>query len=226
MNDLLQLLNDPHARHSLLVHFPIALSIFGVLPLIALALTKFKSNTLKLVCVACFGIASISGYFAMDAGEDSIDHIFKEHLPKPTQVEKAAMHDHAELGEVVWIWSLVPVGLIGVSLIPKRKVAVIAGSLGLVAGLAASVQVGLTGHAGGKLVYVYGLGVPERGEAVNGVLPEHHHDADEDEDHEHEHADVDHDEDHEHEDTDGDHDDDHDESSEPAESTPPPSQDD
>ena len=182
------ILNDEHARHALLVHFPIVLSLIGVIPLVALAFTGFKSVTLKWVCIGCFALASLGGYFAKDAGHDAASHVIREMLPKPTKAERSAIGRHADLGNDVWFWSLLPAVLIGVSLTPKRKVAVIAGSLGLAAGIWAGVWVARTGDAGGRLVYVYGLGVPERGEAVNGVLP-HHHDADEDADH-----DADHDE--------------------------------
>lgn len=196
MNSWRLFLNDEHARHALLVHFPIVLVLIGVIPLIALALTGFKNTTLKWVCIASFGLASLGGYFAKEAGQEAARHVLREMPPKPTKAERSAIGRHANLGDDVWLWSLLPAVLIGVSLAPKRKIAMTAGALGLVAGLWAGVWVARTGDAGGKLVYVWGLGVPERGEAVNGVLEHLHNDADEDAAHdEHEGADGDGDDD-------------------------------
>lgn len=168
MNHWLEALNDEHARHALLVHLPITLSIVGALPLIALAIGGFKNKTLKWVCIGCFTIASAGGYFAMEAGEDATKHIYQEHNPRPTQAEREAIHEHDELGEKVWIWAILPAVLIGVSLVPKRKIAVTAGALGLAAGLWSGVWVVRTGDAGGRLVYAWGLGTPDRGETADG----------------------------------------------------------
>lgn len=48
IEELRATLEDPHARHALFVHFPIALSFFGVVLVIALGALRFKCHRLRL----------------------------------------------------------------------------------------------------------------------------------------------------------------------------------
>ncbi len=160
-NEFLQTWQDPHARHAMIVHIPIALGALGVLPLLALAATRFTSRPLKLLCIGWFLVASAGAFMAANAGEEA-----KERVEKTTPAAaKAALHDHEELGENGWAWPLIPAGLLVVSLVPRKKLAAAAGVLAIAGALAVTGWVAYTGHTGGKLVYTYGVGVPAPGAA-------------------------------------------------------------
>ncbi len=169
---------DPHARHALLVHLPIVFGLLGIVPCLVFAATKFKSTPARVVCIVWFAIASAGAGVAAWSGEEAEEGV--EHIGL-TEIEDEALEAHEELGENGWMWPLIPVVLIGATFVPKKQVRVSAGVLAIVASVGVAVWIARTAHLGGKLVYVYGLGVPERGAAVDGVLPlprEHEEDDD------------------------------------------------
>lgn len=165
MNEFLQTWQDPHARHAALVHLPVVLGALGAAPLVALACTRFKNATLKWVCVVWFALASAGAALAASAGEDAADGV--EHTgAHVTPAEHAALERHEDLGDGGWMWPLIPAALVALTFVPRRAVAVASGSLAIAAGVGVAVWIALTAHAGGRLVYVYGLGVPARGDAA------------------------------------------------------------
>lgn len=178
MADFLHLWNDPHARHAMLIHFPIVLGTLGILPLIALALTRFRSTALKLLCVGWFLAASLGGFVAADAGEDSAEQV--EHGAVPlSPAAKATLEEHEELGENGWIWPLIPGVLVAITLLPgrrlkeegekrRRRLQVASGWLAMAGAIGVGVWVGITADHGGRLVYVYSVGVPSQ----TGVQPQ------------------------------------------------------
>jgi uncharacterized membrane protein len=162
LHDFMATWDDPHARHAMLIHAPIVLGVLGVLPLLALAATGFRSAPLKWVLLGWFLAASAGGWLAADAGEKAKESVERRQGPL-SRLEKDVLHDHEELGENGWIWPLIPAALVGVSLVRPRKVQLIAGWLAVAASLGVGGWVATTAQAGGKLVYVHGLGVPGRG---------------------------------------------------------------
>lgn len=152
---------DPHARHAMLVHMPLILGGLGVLPLLGLAARGFTSKSMRIVCLAWFLTLSGLLFMAEEAGEEAADNLLSLDPPM-TGVEARAIERHEELGENGWIWALIPAALVGVTFIPKRPVRIGAGGLALAAAFGVCAWVALTGHAGGRLVYIHGLGVPER----------------------------------------------------------------
>ncbi|RMH24787.1 MAG: hypothetical protein D6693_09610 [Planctomycetota bacterium] len=166
MSDMMRFFGDPNARHAILVHVPIALSILGVLPAVALALTKFKNKTLLGVCVAWFAFAATGALFAEEAGEDAHDAIHEaaEHGGAAlTEAQNHAIHEHEELGENGWLWPGLTAVVFAVGFIPKKRVAPIAGAVGIAASLGVLYWAAATGHAGGRLVYEMGVGAPSPG---------------------------------------------------------------
>lgn len=156
-----QSLNDPHALHAMLVHFPIVMSLFGAALLIALALVGFRSRGLKLLIAMVFLIASAGALMAKSAGEEAEEHL-EEHIPPLTQVEHDAVEEHEDVGSWVWVWALAPAALTGLSLTKRRRVRLVMGLAALATGLGAAGAAGYTAHLGGRLVYVHGLGTPDR----------------------------------------------------------------
>ncbi len=152
--------NDPHARHALLVHIPIALALLGILPALAWLVTGARQRTLALVASCCFAIASAGAALAAEAGEDAAESVEKAGL---TTVEKQALEKHEELGENGWVWPLIPCVVLLLAGFPQKGgLRLGLGALGVLAGAGVGVWVALTGHAGGQLVYTHGLGVPAR----------------------------------------------------------------
>ena len=159
---------DPHARHALLVHLPIVFGLLGIVPCLVFAATGFKSKAARVVCIAWFLVASAGAGVAAISGEEAEEGVEHSGL---TAIEDEALEAHEELGEGGWIWPLIPAVLIGVTFVPKKQLRIGAGSLAVIASVGVAVWMAQTARLGGKLVYVYGLGVPERGAAVDGVLP-------------------------------------------------------
>ena len=168
---------DPHARHAMLVHVPIALGALGVLPLLALAATRFSSCPLKVLCIGWFLVGSAGGLLAANAGEEAKKRVEKV----ASGAARAAVHDHEELGENGWIWPLIPAGLVAATFVPRKKVAVAAGMLAIAGAAGVTGWAAYTGHTGGRLVYVHGLGVPAPGAGgATGVRPAGEHAGDKD----------------------------------------------
>ncbi len=159
---------DPHARHALLVHAPVVLGVLGILPLLLLALTGFRSAALKEGVILWFLLASGGAWLARDAGLKAEESQEKRE-PALSTVEHAALERHEDLGKLAWIWPLIPAGF-GVFMLARgRKTQVAAGVLTLFASVGVAAVTALTGHTGGRLVYLYGLGVPERGAPAEGT---------------------------------------------------------
>lgn len=168
IDEFMRTWNDPNARHALLVHAPVVLGVLGVLPLVLLAIGGFRSAALKVLVVVWFALASGGAWLASEAGEDA-EKALKQRTPPLTVVEDAAVHRHEELGELAWVWPLIPAGLALLTLPRSRRIQVVAGVLAIVAALGVGVQLARVGHTGGRLVYVYGVGPPARGAPAEGA---------------------------------------------------------
>jgi uncharacterized membrane protein len=163
MQGMLDAWTDPHMRHAMLVHLPIVFGGLGILPLLALALTGFRSVTLKLVCVAWFALASAGAGLAAGAGEAAEEALHTLRVPL-TGASGATLERHEELGEGGWIWPLIPAALVAVTLVPvgpkRRAIPIAAGLAAIAASLGVGWWVAATSHTGGELVYVHGVGAP------------------------------------------------------------------
>ncbi|MBM4108878.1 MAG: hypothetical protein FJ255_08745 [Phycisphaerae bacterium] len=167
---ILDSLKDPHARHAMMVHVPIALGVLGVPLGLALLLTGARSTVLKLVVVACLLMTSAGAALAAQAGEDAEHKLEERGL---TKIEHDAVHEHEELGEGGWVWPLIPAGLAALTLIPskRRAIPLAAAGLATLASLGVAGWISATAHAGGRLVYEMGIGVPAR--AAPSATPAH-----------------------------------------------------
>ncbi len=160
--------SDPHARHALLGHAPLVLGILGVLPLLLLALTGFRSAALKVGVILWFVLAAGGAWLARGAGEEAEQAIGKRE-PALSSVEHSALERHEDLAKWAWIAPIVPAGLGLFMLARGRKMQVTAGLLTLVSSLGVGGYMAYTGHTGGRLVYLYGIGVPARGAPAEGA---------------------------------------------------------
>ena len=161
MNSILEAWQDPSARHAMLVHLPIALGSLGVIPALLVVFTRGKSHWPRWIAIFWFALAAGGAGFAAGAGEDA-EHRLEETGPELTEPEYEALENHEGLGAGGWKWPLIPAALLVLTLIPKPAVRQTASVLALLAAIGVTVWIVLTAHAGGRLVYEFGLGVPAR----------------------------------------------------------------
>lgn len=164
--DFRQAFQDPAMWHAMVVHFPIVLASLAFLPILAALLFRLRHKALLWVALVMFLMLSVAAFVAIEAGEDADDHITARDV---TPAEEAAIKKHEELAEGGWAWPLIPAACLVVALLPITKpkaVRPVAASLALVGALGVSGWVALTAHAGGQIVYIYGVGVPERGTKI------------------------------------------------------------
>ncbi len=64
IGEILDAMTQAPARHSAMVHFPIVVSMLGLLGLLGLVLTKGRSNMLCYSCVAIYVIGASAGWMA------------------------------------------------------------------------------------------------------------------------------------------------------------------
>jgi len=153
--------HDPHARHAALVHLPITLGVLGLAPLIWFAWTGFSQRVPRVICLAWFMLAAVGAFVASQAGEAAEPLLASSRVPM-TPTEAAAVHDHEEWGETAWLWPLGCSALVAITHIPRRSARLVAGSLAIAVGAGSAASIAYTAHLGGRLVYIHGLGVPER----------------------------------------------------------------
>jgi hypothetical protein len=173
--DVVGTLSDPHKAHALWVHFPIVLGLLGVIPIAVLAVLRFKSRALSVVCVAWYLGAAAGAGLAAGTGEEAYERVdaYAESIPSAD----AALEAHEELGEGGWMWPTAVAAIIALTLVPKPAVRVGAGVLAGVAALGVALWVANTAHTGGALVYDYGLGTPATtGAAHNAPAAAHRQD--------------------------------------------------
>ncbi|MEO0649343.1 MAG: hypothetical protein AAFZ65_01535 [Planctomycetota bacterium] len=156
-----QTLADPHARHALFVHLPIAFGLLGVLPALLLAAARFDSRRASVVCVAWALTTMVGLGLAAGAGEEAYE-LVEAASPALSEVEHDALHEHEELGEGAWLWAVPSVLLAAATFSRRPQVRQGAGVTLILANLGLTVFVAVAGHTGGQLVYTHGLGVPER----------------------------------------------------------------
>lgn len=137
--------------HPLLVHFPIALLVVVALfDLVALAFPRAELARTSLYLSAAAAIGAVAAYFSGEAAEEPV-----EHLAGIAHV----LERHEDLGKLLVMAALGALVLRAVVYARRWHEPVAGRSLVAVLGLALAVLVGLTGHAGGQLVYDYGAGV-------------------------------------------------------------------
>jgi uncharacterized membrane protein len=165
--DFRQAFDDPASWHAMVVHFPVVLGSLAFLPILAALAFRLKHKSLLWVAVSMLLMMAVATYVAIEAGEAADKNL---RVPDITSAEEQAVKKHEELAEGGWMWPLIPVGLLAVALVPwstqKRWIQMSAASLAMVSSLGVAGWIALTAHAGGQIVYIYGIGPPERGTKI------------------------------------------------------------
>ncbi|MFP6584380.1 MAG: DUF1549 domain-containing protein, partial [Candidatus Hydrogenedentota bacterium] len=153
---LQSLRENPEMMHAAMVHLPLALAVIG-LPLALLALLPWKfARPIRITALICYLAILGAAIVAVNSGE-AVHALVPSTLPEYIWND---LNEHETMARKIWIGSLVTAICLAISLIPRKRVAVLAtisASLSAMATLAIVIQVG---HLGGKLVYEHGLGTP------------------------------------------------------------------
>lgn len=162
MSHLLDMFADPHALHAIMVHLPIMLGLLGVIPIAALCIGRFRSTQLRWVVAAWFMLLAASSGAAAISGHAAATNLDRADPPLSSG-ERAAVAVHHYRGSRAWIWPLIPVALVLLSARPRWRAP--AGAAAALSAVGVAVWFGVIAHAGGRLVYARGLGVPTRAHA-------------------------------------------------------------
>lgn len=162
MNELLHSLGDtlhnPSRLHAAIVHLPIAIALLGFVLVLALALTRGRSGTLRTIALVLYLLGATTGFMAGRSGEAAEEHaMWNVSLADEAD---AAFEKHEEMGEKAWMFlagTMLAVGLTAINRPVPRGVFVV---IALAASLTTAGWVTITAHYGGGLVYQHGIGVP------------------------------------------------------------------
>lgn len=161
MNPITQFLdawNEPAMRHAMVLHFPIVLSVIGPIITIIAALFWSKCKIFRWAAVALFVAMLASGYITEESGENAHDAV----QGSLSEAGEELLHEHEELGEKVWIFSSITLLLVAGSFVPKAKIGRTSAWLAVAGSMALAGWVGNTADHGGRLVYQYGAGTPDK----------------------------------------------------------------
>jgi uncharacterized membrane protein len=162
MNELLHSLGDtfrnPSRLHAAVVHLPVAIGIIGVIFVVALALTRGRSSTLRAVALVLYLIGALSGFVAYRSGEAAQEHATRNVML--TDAADAAFEQHEDMGEVAWMFLAGTMLAVGLTAINRPMVRGAFVAIALAASLTTAGWIVLTAHYGGALVYQHGIGVP------------------------------------------------------------------
>ncbi len=156
---LLDMFGKPAMVHALAVHAPISLAFLGV-PLVVLsAILEEKGSAIRWLAIAAYLGLTIAAFATVQTGVNA-----REALPNGTGVIEEPVwnlvHNHEEMARKVWIFSLVTAILTACTIVKSPRIRAGVGVLAVLAALATATWVALTGHYGGTMVYVHGLGTP------------------------------------------------------------------
>lgn len=168
LDDFRQAFNDPASWHAMVVHFPVVLGSLAFLPILVALCLRLRHKSPLWVGLVMLLMLSVATFVAIRAGEAADTGLtIQDMMPE----EEAAISRHERLAEDGWVWPLIPAALVVVAIIAPRLtrrawVPVLAASLAVVGALGVAGWVALTAHAGGQIVYIYGVGPPQRGTKV------------------------------------------------------------
>ncbi len=154
--DLSEFIPNTQEAHAIAAHLPVALSMFGILFVVAALLLRTDREVLRWVASAVYLLLAATAYIAVDTGEDSRGEVAGT-VPKAIW---EVLDKHEEMAEYVWMFGIATALLMAASAIAEYTPRKVIGIASLIAALATAGWVGVTGHHGGTLVYQHGIGIP------------------------------------------------------------------
>ena len=154
--ELSEFIPNTQELHAIAAHLPVALSMFGILFVVAALLLRTDRDVLRWVASAVYLLLAATAYIAVDTGEDSRSEVAGT-VPKAIW---EVIDKHEEMAEKVWMFGVATALLMAASAIAEYMPRKVIGIASLIAALATAGWVGVTGHHGGTLVYQHGIGIP------------------------------------------------------------------
>lgn len=155
-NDFQASFNDPQTRHAMLVHLPIALSMLGVLAVLACLLSAGRNVTLRWVAVAAYTLLVIALFAAINSGENAENNLQGGVLSAAQQ----HLQQHEDMASKTWWIAIAVLALLFVSNLKHKTARIGSLCLALLVSLFGSLWIGRTAHHGGAMVYQFGVGTP------------------------------------------------------------------
>lgn len=153
-----EVLADPPRLHAMFAHFPVAVSLLGVVLLLFLLVDRGRHHALRWACVTIYVLGAVTAFAATWSGESAAE--LASASPRMTDEAFDLMLTHESMGAAVGYILLIPAVAVGLSVLPGRRVRMLTLSIAMLAALAALVWVSAVGHYGGLMVYSHGLGPP------------------------------------------------------------------
>lgn len=147
---------DPARVHAMMVHFPIAVSILGLVLLFFLTVAGGRSPGMRWACVIVYLIGAGIAIAAKMSGDNAAEQL----TPNRNAAADVVLNDHYEAGEKVWIPLAITTLFVALTAINITGVRVLTLVAAILAALFSLAWVSYTGYLGGQLVYAHGVGVP------------------------------------------------------------------
>lgn len=154
--DLNEYVPSTQELHAISAHLPIALSMLGVLAVIAAIAIRTPRHSLRWVVVGTYILLAAAAFFTTRTGEDARAAV-------SGAVNKTiwdTIDHHEEMAEKVWMFAVATAGLMAVSVFAKGHLRIAMNVVTVIACLLTAGWVAVTGHYGGTLVYQHGIGIP------------------------------------------------------------------
>ncbi len=162
VRDLVDAVGNPAMRHAMLVHFPIVLSVAGIVFAVLAAALGERSRALRWTALAVYAALAGSALTARYSGEAAEEEV-EGSLTEAGHEELEAHEGH---GTNLWLWPAAVSVLLGVSFVPHKAVRLGGAWVAVAASVLTADVVAHTAHHGGRLVYLHGAASPLSWDAV------------------------------------------------------------
>lgn len=144
---------NEQARHAMLVHLPIVMSLLCMVVAVASAISKGKVAHLHNLALILTFVLMLTAYTAQLSGHEA------EEIIEGSLSESAdhVLEEHEELGEKLWFFGLGGCGLLLVGRFKKDQVKMAFGWAAAVLSVVTAGWAANIAHYGGELVYEYGV---------------------------------------------------------------------
>lgn len=150
-------LQNPAKVHAMMVHFPVAISVIGLVLLFLLTMTGGRSAGMRWACIVVYLIGAGLAFAGHISGESAADQLQTDNY---TQAAQDTLNEHWDAGKKVWIPLAVTTVLVALTAINVTGLRVMMLVGAFLAAIASFAWVSYTAHLGGMLVYTHGVGVP------------------------------------------------------------------
>jgi len=151
-----QYIPSTQEAHAIAAHLPVALSVIGVVGVLAALIARTQRDALRWAVVGLYIVLAACAYISGQTGEKA--RLAVSGSISPTIWETIDRHEW--LADRVWMFGLGTAVVMAASIAASGGLRTSMSVVTVLASLATAGWVGLTGHEGGTLVYEHGIGIP------------------------------------------------------------------